>query len=479
VRRLQRTRRARGERGAVVIEFAIVVPVFFLIVLALADFALAELSDTAGSNAAREGARVGVLYYDGAHIVGSANHTKISAAVTKKLANNVKGTPTVTVRCLSSDGTPRPGGSCSTVAGDTIDPGHDLIEVTVQWARKGGFSPFVKSGTRTDKAVMRIVGTPPTGSSPPPPACSFAASSANPASAVQSSGDLPAITFQATVNDASACGNPLLTFPAESGYAGAQTMTLVSGNSFTFTMAAGQGAWAAGTKTVTATAAGGAATQGITFVVNDPSTCLITAGAATPASTTQTGGDLPAIVFSVTVSNLAVCGTPTLTFPAQAAYAGAQPMTSAGGLGFTFTMPAGQGTWTAATSPVTANANTRATRAIGLVVSDAPVCMLSNLVISPSSAPVKKTGQKEIQATVTFTVTRSSTTSCAAPTVTVTPGASGSAPDLTSPQPMSCSGVTCTYVVPSGAQDWYPASGARTVTVTASGSTLTGTLTLT
>lgn len=482
-------RRLRGDRGAVLIESAVVLPILMVLFLALADFALAELSDAAGSNAAREGARAGILHYDGAHVSGSANHTLIAAAVTEKLAGNVKGTPTVAVRCLNSDGSARGGGgSCSTVGGDAIDVGRDLIEVTVTWTRRGGITRFIGSTTRTDRAVMRIVGTPPSGSGSPS-TCSFTAYSATPSSVVQVLGTIPDVTFAVTVNDAAACGTPLLTFPAEAGYAGPRTMALVSGNDFTFTVPSGQGTWSSGTKTVTASANGGSTTQAIGFVVNDPSVCLITAGSATPSTPTQTAGDLPQIVFSVTVSSNLACGTPTLTFPAAAEYPGPQTMTFVSGTDYTFTMPAGQGTWTPATYTVTANANGGASRDISLVVSDPATCSLSNLTISPGTASVKKTGQQEIQTTVTITVTRSSTSICAVPTVTVTPGnsgPSGSSTDLTTPKSMfnpgttnACTGLTCEYVIASGTRNWMPAPSNRTVTVTASGSTVTGTLSLT
>ena len=92
-----------------VLEFALVAPILFLFMFVLADFALAELSPTtAGANAAREGARVGILHYDGAHVPGSPNNTEIVDAVTAKLAGNVRGTPTVVVRCLEENGTARP-----------------------------------------------------------------------------------------------------------------------------------------------------------------------------------------------------------------------------------------------------------------------------------------------------------------------------------------------------------------------------------
>ena len=63
-----------------------------------------------------------------------------------KLAGNVKGTPTVAVRCLKADGTARPsGGSCSTGRANIVDVGEDLIEVSVTWTRKGGITAFIRA----------------------------------------------------------------------------------------------------------------------------------------------------------------------------------------------------------------------------------------------------------------------------------------------------------------------------------------------
>lgn len=480
--------RARGDRGSVVIEFAFVMPILFLLMLGLCDFALAELSDTAGSNAAREGARVGILYFDGAAgTTGSTNPNflKIADAVTKKLAGTLKGTPTVTVRCLNPDSTPRPsGGSCSTLSAgaDPIVAGKDFIEVTVLWSRRGGFTGFIKSTIRTDKAVMRIVGTPPTAVSPPA-ACSITAASANPGSVTQTGGALPAVTFNVTVNDRATCGGVDLIFPAESAYPGPQTMSEVSAGSanFQFTMPAGQGSWTAGAKTVTATSNGGSVTQSIGFTVTNPATCTITA--TSPVNAQQSGGKLTAATtFNASVNSIAACGTPTITFPASTGM-GTQSMTLVSGTAYSFTIGTTQGTWSAQTYPVTVNGNAPGTTGISFVVSNAPPpCALSALSISPNTAPTKKTGQQEIQTTVTITVTRSSATICAVPAVTVTPGKSGtvgSANDLTTPKATTCSALTCTYTIANGTNDWYPSTGARTVTVTASGSTVTGTLTIT
>jgi Flp pilus assembly protein TadG len=54
-------RRLRGERGAELIEMALVTPILLLIVAAIFDFGMMFRSWEVVTNAAREGARVGVL----------------------------------------------------------------------------------------------------------------------------------------------------------------------------------------------------------------------------------------------------------------------------------------------------------------------------------------------------------------------------------------------------------------------------------
>ena len=53
--------RWRDARGAELIEFAIVLPIFLLITAAIFDFGMMFRTYEAVTNAAREGARVGVL----------------------------------------------------------------------------------------------------------------------------------------------------------------------------------------------------------------------------------------------------------------------------------------------------------------------------------------------------------------------------------------------------------------------------------
>ena len=54
-------RRARAERGAELIEMAIVTPVLLMIIAGIFDFGMMFRSYEVVTNAAREGARVGVL----------------------------------------------------------------------------------------------------------------------------------------------------------------------------------------------------------------------------------------------------------------------------------------------------------------------------------------------------------------------------------------------------------------------------------
>jgi hypothetical protein len=460
----------------------VVIPLFMLLVLGLADLALAELSDTAGSNAAREGARVGILNYDNAHTVGSTNYDKITDAVRQKLAGNVKGTPTVVVHCLAPDGTARRGsGTCSTVGTDIVDAGAggDFIEVSVTWNRKGGITGFVGSGVKTDRAVMRIVGTPPTGAAPPTAGCSFVATAASPTPVVRTAGgDLPAITFTATVNDRTACGGVTLSFPAESGYPAVQTMTETTpdGATFSFTMPAAEGTWTSGTKTVVGSSKGGAVTENIGFEVQDPAVCAISPPAS--VNSTQVAGELAsAVTFTVSVSSNAVCGAPRLSLPAEAAYATDQTMALQSGTTYTFTMPAAQGAgWTSKTYTVPVSANAGATAAIGLVVSPpALTCSLNWSSANPTGIVLEQNGNSgktngKVLTAVTFRVARSAP--CGQATLTVEgPGS------LSAGVAMTCSSTECAYTLPAGAGGWdlTPASRTVTVTDTTSQTSLSGT----
>ena len=74
---MNRLRGWRGDRGAAAVEFALILPVFLLLVLGMIEFARAYNVQISVTNAAREGARVMAIHDD----VGLAQDSAIAAAV--------------------------------------------------------------------------------------------------------------------------------------------------------------------------------------------------------------------------------------------------------------------------------------------------------------------------------------------------------------------------------------------------------------
>ena len=74
----------RAERGAVAVEFAILVPVFLLLVFGIMDFGHAWYMKQMVSNASREGARYGVRYTtntEGNHLIPTSFSPTIASWV--------------------------------------------------------------------------------------------------------------------------------------------------------------------------------------------------------------------------------------------------------------------------------------------------------------------------------------------------------------------------------------------------------------
>src|SRR4030042_376524 len=59
--RLIRKQRKDGEKGQALVEFALLVPIFAILVFAIVDFGMGFHSWITGTNAAREGARLGAV----------------------------------------------------------------------------------------------------------------------------------------------------------------------------------------------------------------------------------------------------------------------------------------------------------------------------------------------------------------------------------------------------------------------------------
>jgi hypothetical protein len=135
-------KRERG-RGQALVEFAIILPVFFLVVAGMFDFGMGIYSDLTLVNAAREGARLGVI--------DPGNTSAIENRV-REMSSNLDGSKlTVTVACE------RPSGGTFTACTSPMWLPGDATKVTVDY-RYSVFFP-VLFGTEiplTSESKMRI-----------------------------------------------------------------------------------------------------------------------------------------------------------------------------------------------------------------------------------------------------------------------------------------------------------------------------------
>ena len=144
-------RRTSQDEGAVLIEFAIVIGLFFLLVFGMVDFGLAINNKTQMTNAGREGARLGTVNLD---------PTAVENRIREVADNLDQAILTVTIECQQPDDTPCTGPGFP--AGD-IRNGEtgDSIVVTLdyQYSMITPLPGFIDSDNKIDlKSVteMRI-----------------------------------------------------------------------------------------------------------------------------------------------------------------------------------------------------------------------------------------------------------------------------------------------------------------------------------
>jgi Flp pilus assembly protein TadG len=75
-----------SEQGSTAVEFALVSVVAFLLLFGMAELAIIVFGNTVGTNAARDGARAGIVNYVDADLPGSANNLAIVSAVKQRLS---------------------------------------------------------------------------------------------------------------------------------------------------------------------------------------------------------------------------------------------------------------------------------------------------------------------------------------------------------------------------------------------------------
>jgi Flp pilus assembly protein TadG len=144
-----RHKRGANERGAEAVEFALVVPVFLLLVFGIVDFGYMINRDTMINNASREGARLGAV-----DPVASDINTKVRQELaTVEPLGTSPSKITVTVTCRKPDDT-----NCATFASDATSGGTVIVKVDYQhlWITPVG-STLMAGGVKLSRTTeMRI-----------------------------------------------------------------------------------------------------------------------------------------------------------------------------------------------------------------------------------------------------------------------------------------------------------------------------------
>jgi Flp pilus assembly protein TadG len=127
-------RRERRRRGAAIVEFAIVAPLFFMLILGIIEFGRMVMVQQIITNAAREGARVGVL--------SNATTSQVDSAVSNYLS-------AVSISGQSVSVTPDPP--------STATPGSLVtVSVSIPFSQVSWMTPFfLRSTVLKAKCVMR------------------------------------------------------------------------------------------------------------------------------------------------------------------------------------------------------------------------------------------------------------------------------------------------------------------------------------
>jgi len=314
---------ARGDRGAILIEAALTIPVFFALLFALADFSIAEIGNASGANAAREGARVAIINFANADQVGSSNNSRVVDAVNSRLSGLVEANPSVSVACLKANGTSATGYGCDPAK---VKVGSDLVKVSVSWTQISSLG-VISNKHRTDSAIMRIVGVATSGSQGGNAGCTLSNPAATPSTVNETGGKLdqagssPAITFSISVSSTIDCGIPLITLPPESGLTGASSM-VQNGNTtqFRFDYPPSSGSvtqsWTGGSKTAQIQEQAGTQTASIAFAVTAPTACTFGTVAPNPVQVSLKNKNSDAVKNNFTldvklpVNNQSACATP-------------------------------------------------------------------------------------------------------------------------------------------------------------------------
>ena len=131
-------RRSTRKRGQAMVEFAMVLPLFMLVLSGIADFGFALYQNMSVINAAREGARAAAMVTDHTTIVTTATGAAQAAALQGGITVNVDV-------------------ACSPHASDCSDAvANDLVTVTTSYAYPS-FFPLTFGNTFTLSSKVQMV----------------------------------------------------------------------------------------------------------------------------------------------------------------------------------------------------------------------------------------------------------------------------------------------------------------------------------
>lgn len=145
----QRSRRRRS-RGQSLVEFALVIPMFLLILFAILDFGFLLYSRITLINAVREGARAAVTQIDNPQGIPPIVKSQVQANATALVWSNV----TVVVTCSNAAGNP----ACDFASGGAADPKPgDSVNVAANYQYQSFFARFVGATVNLGTTVRMVL----------------------------------------------------------------------------------------------------------------------------------------------------------------------------------------------------------------------------------------------------------------------------------------------------------------------------------
>lgn len=458
--------RRRDDSGATLVEAAFALPIFFLILLGLIDFGMMAFDANRASNAARDGARVGIINYryldapaSDPKAPGAKDFDLLKAAIQQNLPNRTIQDADLDVRCIT------PGGADTPCLTATVDV--DRVSVTLDWQRESispvsqalGFASVDISGT----ARMTIVGSPVGGAVVPPPPCDNEAVSVSPSTVTRTAGGQLQSDLTITVTATGSCTVETLRLVAPNG----STASICnSGCVGTFTYGAATNSfWTAGTATAELRN-GTTVVASRTFTVNDPAppACNVSGISVSPNPVNRNANGTLASNLLVNVAGTGSCTNLTveLVAPNGSVATVCGPATCA--LGNNGYLATTNNFWTAGTATARVRNGAPIAATTTFTVNNAP-CSVTLTIGKPS---VGRDGQNRLQNNGGYRqrVTVNTSGVCGNLTVAMTTPSGANTVTL-------CTGAPCTGNNDYNAGDQFWTAGTATVSVSGAGAATT------